>query len=45
MSNRDCYDMRSNNNTLELPKPKTNAMKKTFGYTVEELQCGSVDDK
>ena len=32
ISNRDCYDLRSNNNTLMLPKPNTNAMKRTFGY-------------
>ena len=32
ISNRDCYDLTSNNNTLMLPKPNTNAMKRTFGY-------------
>ena len=32
LSNRDCYDLRSNNNTLMLPKPNTNAMKRNFGY-------------
>ena len=32
ISNRDCYDLRSNNNTLMLPKPNTNAMKQTFEY-------------
>ena len=32
LSNRDCCDLRSNNNTLMLPKPNTNAMKRTFGY-------------
>ena len=34
ISDRDCYDLRStcNNNTLKLPKPNTNAMKRTFGY-------------
>ena len=32
ISNRDCYDLRSTNNTLMLPKPNTNAMKRTFGY-------------
>ena len=26
------YDLRSNNNTLMLPEPNTNAMKRTFGY-------------
>ena len=32
ISNRDCYDFRSNNNILLLPKPNTNAIKRTLGY-------------
>ena len=28
----DCYQLRSNDNMLLLPKPNTNAMKKSFGY-------------
>ena len=30
--NRDCHNLRSNNCMLSLPKPRTNALKKGFGY-------------
>ena len=33
ISKSDRYNLRSNNKTLMLPKPKTNLMKRTFGYT------------
>ena len=32
IAKRDCYQLRSNDNMLLLPKPNTNAMKKSFGY-------------
>ena len=32
ITKRDCYQLRSNDNMLLLPKPNTNAMKKSFGY-------------
>ena len=32
LNNREGYNLRSNNCTLSLPKPKTNALKKSFGY-------------
>ena len=32
ISNSDKYNLRSNNKMLMLSKPKTNSMKRTFGY-------------
>ena len=32
IAKRDCYQLRSNDNMLLLPKPNTNAMKESFGY-------------
>ena len=32
IAKRDYYQLRSNDNMLSLPKPNTNAMKKSFGY-------------
>lgn len=32
LSNRPCYNLRSNNRVLSLPKPNTNALKKSFSY-------------
>ena len=32
ITKRDCYQLRSNDNMLLLPKPNANAMKKSFGY-------------
>ena len=32
ITKRDCYQLKSNDNKLLLPKPNTNAMKKSFGY-------------
>ena len=32
IAKRDCYQLRSNDNMLLLPKPNTNALKKNFGY-------------
>ena len=31
------YELRSNNNKLMLSKPKTNSMKRTFGYTAAKV--------
>ena len=37
IANKENYDVRSNNKTLMLPKPKTNAMKRTFSYLAAKV--------
>ena len=32
ISNRDCYNLRSNNRLLSLPKPNLNALKRSLSY-------------
>ena len=36
-SKSDRYNLRSNNKMLMLSKPKTNSMKRTFGYTAAKV--------
>ena len=38
ISNSERYDLRSNNKFLILPKPNSNSMVRTFGYTAAKGQ-------
>jgi hypothetical protein len=37
ISNTEQYELRSNNNTLMLSKPRTNSMKRPFGYAAAKV--------
>ena len=44
LSNSDSYNLRSNNNKLMLSKPKTNSMKRTFGYAAARVWNNNTKD-
>ena len=44
LSNSDSYNLRSNNNKLMLSKPKTNSMKRTFGYAAARVWNNNTND-